>query len=403
LHIQEIVLKPKREKSALNRHPWIFSGAVAKLPDAKEGDIIKVMSSEQKFLGYGFFAIKSQITVRLFEFNQVDENILLNKDYWINKITSAFTFRKEIFDFNQTNAFRLIHAEGDFFPGVICDVYGNIAVIQVLIQGTEKIIEYILEGIHNCGIDFIYNKSKTSSKMIENITLEHGWISKKEDAGQYPSTSIVIKENGLLFNVDIEHGQKTGFFIDQRVNRDILGQFSKGKVVLNTFCYSGGFSVYAGCNDAKQVDSVDISKDAIEQCIHNLTLNQSQSKSVILNNIAEDVFEYLKNMPSDLYDIIVLDPPAFAKNASSVPQASRGYKQINLQAFRKIKKGGYVFTFSCSQNITTDLFRKIVFSAAADAYKNVRIIQQLHQPFDHPINIYHPEGEYLKGFLLKVE
>lgn len=385
-------LKVKRERSVLHRHPWIFSGAIEKRPKASEGDIIEIKDSSGKILGYGFYSEKSQISCRMFEWTQ--RNDFDNESYWVDKINHALAIRRQHVINPSTNAYRLIHAEGDFLPGMIVDVYDQAAVVQVLIKGIENRKEMIFSALQKAGFKNIYVKSKTSSHVMEDIEAASGWVAGKTE------TPVIIRENDLKFNVDFIEGQKTGFFLDQRENRQLLKTLSKDKVVLNTFSYTGGFSAYAFAGGAKEVHSVDISQDAVEGANENVKLNFPDANH---KGIAKDCFEFLKEIPDDYYDIIVLDPPAFAKNARAVDNAARGYKQINMRAFKKIKPGGMVFTFSCSQNISKDLFQKIVFGAAADARRNVRIIHQLHQPADHPINIYHPEGEYLKGLVLWVE
>lgn len=388
--LQTLILKSGRERSLVNRHPWVFSGAIKTLPKAQNGEIIKVLTNHNELLGYGFFSPNSQITCRVFEFT--NEELTLDANFWKQKIHRAFALRKTILPEN-TNIYRLMHAEGDFLPGVIIDVYDDTAVVQLLIKGTELISNFLFDALHEIGLKHIYLKTKQNTQRLEEVGLESGWV------GAERSMPIEGKENGVTFLVDVEKGQKTGFFIDQRENRKILGEYSKNKKVLNTFSYSGGFSLYALAGGASLVHSVDSSKDAIEMCDKNVAANY---KIETHQSYVQDVFEFMQQNKED-YDIMVLDPPAFAKNARSVPNASRGYKNLNLIAFKQIKPGGLVFTFSCSQHIDRDLFRKIVFSAAADAGRNVRIIKQLTQPEDHPINIFHPEGEYLKGLLLHVE
>lgn len=386
-------LKKGKEKSIINRHPWIFSGAIQPMKGGQEGDIVSVIDSENKLLGYGFLSIKSQIVCRMFEWD-VHIYSEINAEYWYEKIAKAYALRKALINSEETNTYRLLHAEGDFFPGIIADVYDKVVVVQLLIKGTERIASTIIEGLSRCGFEHIYLKAKTSSLVLEDIRTESGWIKGGVDV------PIVVKENTILFSVDFINGQKTGFFIDQRENRALLKSYSKGKNVLNTFCYTGGFSVYALSGGAAKVDSVDISKEAVDLCNQNVALNKFENTH---EGFAADCFDFLGTIKENYYDIIVLDPPAFAKSAKAVNNATRGYKQINLKAFRKIKKGGLLFTYSCSQNIDKELFQKIVFGAAADAHRNVRIIHQMHQPLDHPINIYHPEGEYLKGLVLYVE
>ncbi len=314
-------------------------------------------------------------------------------DYWEGKIKQALALRKAILPPN-TDAYRLLHAEGDFLPGIIADVYAKVVVLQILVRGIEKRKALIIEAFRRNGFENIYLKTKANSQNIEELEGTSGWLL---GAGE---GKVVTKENDLLFNVDFAEGQKTGFFIDQRDNRQLLKTLSKGKKVLNTFCYTGGFSVYALSGGATEVHSVDISAEAVRLAEENVQLNFPQAAH---KGFAIDCFDYLKDMPEDDYDIIVLDPPAFAKNARAVDNAARGYKQINMRAFKKIKPGGILFTFSCSQNISKDLFQKIIFGAAADVGRNVRIIHQLHQPPDHPVSIFHPEGEYLKGLVLWVE
>jgi 23S rRNA (cytosine1962-C5)-methyltransferase len=388
--MQQLILKSGRERSLINRHPWIYSGAVKKTPEAENGQIVQIVTNNNNLLGYGFFSPHSQIICRVFEF--CDTHIEINETYWHNKINNAMQLRKQVINSKTTTMFRLIHAEGDFFPGLIVDIYNNVAVLQILIKGVELISEYIFNALNAIGFKSIYIKTKQNTQLLEGVEQGSRWIS------QPVTMPLVALENGVKFNINVETGQKTGFFIDQRDNRAAVGFFSKNCNVLNTFCYSGGFSVYALQNNAKEVHSVDSSKDAIELCNQNVALGGFKNHSSFL----ADCFDFLKEAPFNFYDIIILDPPAFAKNARSIDNASRGYKNLNLLGIKKVKPGGLIFTFSCSQHIDKDLFRKIVFSAAADAKRNVQVLQQLSQPKDHPINIYHPEGEYLKGLLLKV-
>jgi 23S rRNA (cytosine1962-C5)-methyltransferase len=383
-----LLLKKDRERSLINRHPWVFSGAIHKHPKAVDGAIVEVQSLGGQFLGYGFYASKSQITCKIFEFDATEYNIQ-SKAYWKHKIDHAFQLRKSLVISNQTNCYRLIHAEGDFFPGLIADVYHKVVVLQVLTLGMENLLTYIKEALQELGFEHIYVKSKNSTGVLEQIKADSYWLTE-------PSNSpIEVLENGLKFQVDFVEGQKTGFFIDQRENRQLLKSLSKGKKVLNTFSYTGGFSVYALAGNAEEVHSLDISERAVNMSVTNVALNDLQQHH---QPIVSDCFDYLKELKQDYFDIIVLDPPAFAKHARAVANASRGYKQINMKAIQKIKSGGLLFTFSCSQNISKELFQKIVFSAATDAKRNVRIVQQLHQTPDHPINIFHPEGDTLKDF-----
>jgi 23S rRNA (cytosine1962-C5)-methyltransferase len=385
-------LKVKRERSILLKHPWIFSGGLERKPKANEGDIVEIRSHGNEILGYGFYSEKSQISCRMFDWQNKPADFE-TADYWTEKIKNALALRKSIIPSN-TNAYRLLHAEGDFLPGIIADVYANVVVLQILVRGIEQRKELIIEAFRRSGFENLYLKTKASSQNIEEISSTSGWLAGSGEG------KVVAKENDMLFNVDFVGGQKTGFFIDQRENRFLLKTLSDGKKVLNTFCYTGGFSVFALSGGAREVHSVDISAEAVRLAEENVRLN---FPDVLHKGFAVDCFDYLKDMPENDYDIIILDPPAFAKNARAVDNATRGYKQINMRAFKKIKPGGILFTFSCSQNISKDLFQKIVFGAAADVGRNVRIIHQLHQPADHPVNIYHPEGEYLKGLVLWVE
>lgn len=390
---KQLILKSGRERSLYHRHPWLFSGGVKQAPEADEGDIIQVRSNHGDVLGYGFYSTRSQIVCRLFEFTQ-DETFVADATYWQSKVAAAYALRKQHVISPQTTCYRLLHAEGDFLPGIICDVYHNVASVQLLIKGTERLQSDLLDAIKQVtGVNSIYLKTKKSSQMMEGVENSSGWI------GEPATQKTEVLENGLRFWVDVEYGQKTGFFIDQRDNRKLLQQFSAGKKVLNTFSYTGGFSLYALAGGASMVHSVDISKEACTLCDENVALNFSQAPHT---SYSADCFDFIKQQ-AETYDVIVLDPPAFAKNARAVDNASRGYKELNMAAIKKIKPGGIIFTFSCSQNIDRDLFRKIVFGAAADARRNVRILHQLTQPADHPVNIFHPEGEYLKGLVLQVD
>ena len=385
-------LKSGREKSLLNQHPWVFSGAVARLPQAENGDIIQIINHKGKLMGYGFYSPQSQIVTRIFEFTQ--KPIDINQNYWNTKVQNAYQIRQSFVKSPQTNAYRLLHAEGDFFPGVIVDVYNQSAVIQLLIKGTEQIYAQIIEAIQHVGIPYIFLKTKDNSRFLEDLNLEGGWVNQQRPEG------ITILENNLSFQIDVEKGQKTGFFLDQRENRHLLKQYASQKKVLNTFSYTGGFSVYALAGNAREVHSVDISKDAI--AMGDQIIQQNLGSNIPHQSFVEDCFEYLKRCEAD-YDIIILDPPAFAKNKKALKNASRGYISLNELGLKKLKSGGLLFTFSCSGSVDKDLFRKIVFTAAAEVRRNVRILHQLTQPLDHPINIYHPEGEYLKGLVLQVE
>lgn len=392
--MQKLIIKKGRERALINRHPWIFSGAVQTLPNAELGEILSVYSHDNRLIGYGFYAPGTQIVCRVFEYTDKEIDVL-TQEYWTDKFRKAYEIRKRFIVSEQTNAYRLINAEGDFFPGLIADVYADTVVIQLLIKGTENLLDFIIEALKVIGFEKVYLKAKEVAGRLENVLHKKSWVSEKTGAAQ-----IEIIENGVKFWVDIESGQKTGFFLDQRDARQLIKTYSKGAKVCNTFSYSGGFSLYALDAGAELVHSVDSSKIAVDLIEKNLELNNISPERH--QSYAEDVFKFLKQTENK-YDLIVLDPPAFAKTAKAVPNATRGYKELNLIAFRKINPGGIVFTFSCSQKITRDLFRKIVFGAAADAKRNIRILHQTTQPPDHPVNIYHPENEYLKGLVLYVE
>jgi 23S rRNA (cytosine1962-C5)-methyltransferase len=375
-------LKPNREKSVLQQHPWIFSGAVAQIPKAENGDIVEVKDSQNKYLGFGFFDKESQISVKMFYFGK--NPIELNEDFWYQKVKNAFEIRQNLVVNPFTNGYRLLHAEGDFLPSIIADVYGEVVVLQLVSTGIEKIFPHIEKALTKLGFKYIFLKNKE----------KQAWLTQP-----YPEKNIWIKENNLNFWIDLEKGQKTGFFLDQRDNRNLLQQYAKDKTILNTFAYTGGFSAYALAGGAKKVISVDISKEAIlncEQVIQKNFPNQTHH-----NTYVGDCFDYLKEIKEE-FDIVILDPPAFAKSKQAIKRAARGYISLNELGIKRVKKGGLLFTFSCSGNVSADLFRKMVFSAAAETRREVRIIHQLTQPIDHPINIYHPEGEYLKGLVLLV-
>lgn len=384
---QIIVLKPERDQAVRNRHPWIFSGAIMKLPkDIKNGDIAVVMSHDGKQLGYCHYHGQSTIAARMFYFG--NEPMVIDRAFWFSKLETAVEYRRQMGLINNPliTGYRLLYAEGDELPGVICDVFEDVAVLQLSTAGARQLqktwVDYLT---HHMGIKHVYHKSLQANT-------ESGWL-----VGDKPE--VVFVENGKRLMAQVASGQKTGFFLDQRDNRLLVQQYAQGKHVLDAFCYSGGFSVSALVGGAKQVTSVDISADAIRLTMRNAEDNGGHGRH---EGVTQDCFDYLRQMPENKFDLIVLDPPAFAKNAHAIGQAAKGYKDINLQAFKRIAKGGLLFTFSCSQHISKDLFRKIVFSAAADAGRSVRIVHQLGQPLDHPINIFHPEGEYLKGLMLYV-
>ena len=386
-----VYLKPHKEESLKRFHPWVFSGAIARVElDAKhqsdtpeEGEIVAVYSASKEPMGVGHWQIGS-IAVRILAFG-VEE---LPKDFWVERIRAAYQVRQTLGLANvqgtkENNTFRLVHGEGDFLPGLIVDVYAETAVIQAHSVGMhvsrKEIAEAILAEVPQ--VKNIYYKSD------EQCTKDEFW-------------SI---ENGLQFRIDWLRGQKTGFFIDQRENRALVERYAKDKDVLNMFCYTGGFSLYALRGVAKSVDSVDVSQKAID--LVNINVAKNFPEATNHKAVAADAFEYLSKQKSEgrTFDLIILDPPAFAKHRDAVKNALRGYQRINAKAIEMIRPGGILFTFSCSQAVDKEAFRLAVFSAAAQVGRKVRILHQLHQPQDHPINIYHPEGEYLKGLVLYVE
>lgn len=388
-----ITLHSKKERSLKLFHPWVFSGAIQSIDGSPaEGDIVEVWSHDGDYLGTGHFH-EGSIKVRIFSFVKTDASI----DFWLDKFRNAYEFRKNagIIDDPGTNIFRLIHAEGDGLPGLIIDVYDSVAVIQTHTVGMhnekKKFIE-CLKLLFGNKLEAIYDKSSdTMGKQMES-TISNGFLfGNKEEA--------VLKENGISIHINWVVGQKTGFFIDQKDNRRLLQDYCHGKKVLNTFSYSGGFSLFALKGNAAMVHSVDSSKRASELVDRNVALNNFTGDHASFNM---DVFDFLKK-PGEEYDVIILDPPAFAKHLSSVDNAMAGYRNLNTSGLKRLSKGGLLFTFSCSQVIDKVLFRKLVFQAAAQAQRQVRIIHQLTQGKDHPVNIYHPEGEYLKGLVLYVE
>ena len=389
---RQIKIKKGRERSLVNRHPWVFSGALAEFPDYDNGEIVEAVSFKNEVLGYGFFSPGSQIVCRLFEFTtERIENF--GKKYFNEKIERAALLRKRIISGN-TDCYRLINAEGDFFPGVIVDIYGGVAVIQILMKGAELLLDVIAESLLKSGFNNICIKNPGANE-VERVDIPFKFI-----RGGMES-AVEVRENGLKFIVDPEHGQKTGFFLDQRENRKLVGKFSEGRKILNAFCYTGGFSVYALAGGAELVHSVDISGDAVDMTSENIKINSLEKGNH--KAVKADCFEYLRTMEDNFYDLIVLDPPAFVKSSKGVERGARGYKDINLSAIKKIRRDSLLFTFSCSHHVTADLFRKIVFSAAADSGRDARVVAQLSQGMDHPFSIYHPEGEYLKGLLLHVD
>ena len=391
---KKIYLKKGKEESLKRFHPWIFSGAIQRTEgDIEEGEVVRVITAGGDFIAVGHYQIGS-IAVRVLSFSDVD----IDNEFWKSRLLSAYNMRRSvgIVDNPQNNTYRLVHGEGDNIPGLVIDIYGNTAVMQahsVGIHQQRMAIASCLVEIAGGLIKNVYYKSETTLPYKAELGQEDGFIIGGSDDN-------VAMENGLKFHVDWLKGQKTGFFVDQRENRSLLERFAQGKKVLNMFCYTGGFSFYAMRGGAELVHSVDSSAKAIELTTRNVEMNFPGDKRH--EAYCEDAFKYLDRM-GDRYDLIILDPPAFAKHRGSLHNALKGYTRLNLKAFEKIQKGGILFTFSCSQVVTKDNFRNAVFTAAALAGRKVRILHQLHQPADHPINIFHPEGEYLKGLVLYVE
>ena len=394
--MKKVTLKPTKEKSLLRKHPWVFSGAIKKIDEnILDGDVVKIFTNKDKYLATGHYT-EGNISVRIFDF----ENNEIDEKFWKEKIKNALQQRKETLKIDKdNNVYRLIHAEGDYLPGFICDIYNEVAVFQFHSIGmwkTRKLFtEIVKELLPN--IDLIYDKSVKTipKKHVEEFSVKDGYLYNNSDI-----TSTVVSEYGNKFKIDWVNGQKTGFFIDQRENRKFLGELAKDKKILNTFCYSGGFSIYALNAGAKEVHSLDSSQKAIDLVDENIELLANQNIKHL--SIAEDAMDFIKEM-EDEYDIIVLDPPAFAKHMKVKHKALQGYKRLNTRAIEQIRPNGILFTFSCSQVIDNNLFRHMVLSSAIIAGRNVSILKQLHQPSDHPINIFHPESEYLKGLILKVE
>lgn len=393
----KITLKKGREESLLRFHPWVFSGAIARTEgDFAEGDVVDVYAADNQFLGSGHYQIGS-ISVRMLTFTPRE----INDTYWTQSLQEAYDVRRTLglTDNAQTTAYRLAHGECDFLPGLIIDIYGNTAVIQAHSAGMFKArtqIANALQKVYGNKLAAIYDKSAATAPFKAGLELKDGYLFRNENI----ELTNCITENGNKFLIDWENGQKTGFFLDQRDNRALLGHYAKNKKVLNLFCYTGGFSVYALTGGAAAVHSVDSSQRAVDLAARNAALNAAAAPH---EAFATDAFEYLRNSRPHEYDLMILDPPAFAKHTGALRNALQAYKRLNAAAFEKIASGGIVFSFSCSQVVNRVDFRNAVFSAAAIARRKVRILHQLTQPADHPVNIFFPEGEYLKGLVLHVE
>lgn len=405
---KSVYLKKGKEESLRRFHPWVFSGAIARMDDGlEEGDVVRVIGFDGSFLGVGHVQVGS-IAVRILSFHDV----AIDDDFWQSRLAAAWQVRRSIgiyrteeasFDgehFSQgvNTTYRLVHGEGDNLPGLVIDCYGKTAVMQAHSVGmhvSRMAIAKALKEVMGDRLEHVYYKSETTLPFKANLGQENEFI-----LGG-PTDEDLTTENGLRFHVDWLRGQKTGFFVDQRENRALLEHYAKGRTVLNMFCYTGGFSVYAMRGGASQVHSVDSSAKAVELTNANVALN-FPPEDHRHEAFCEDAFKYLDSH-DDKYDLIILDPPAFAKHRGALRNALKGYTRLNVKGFQRIRKGGILFTFSCSQVVSKEHFRQAVFTAAAQAGRKVRILHQLHQPADHPINIYHPEGEYLKGLVLYVE
>ncbi len=392
--MDKIYLKPKREESLRRFHPWIFSGAIKKVEGSPaEGDVIEVFSSEGAFLAMGHYQPAGSITVRVLSFTQQP----VDKAFWRDKLQRAYILRQNIglIGNSQTTAYRLVHGEGDGLPGLIIDIYGQTAVIQAHTVGMYRQRESfaaLLVEIYDGQLIAVYDKSEATIFAQSEIT--NGYLHGKR------LDNAIFTEHGHRFIANWEDGQKTGFFIDQRENRHLVEQYAKDRTVLNMFGYTGAFSVYALSGGAKEVHTVDVSQKAVEAANRNVALNFPDT--INHQGIVSDCFDFLNGI-QPVYDMMIVDPPAFAKNQHALKNALQAYKRLNAKAIEAIHPDGIYFTFSCSQVVTKEQFRSAVFSAAAIAGRQVRIIHQLTQPADHPVNIYHPEGEYLKGLVLFVE
>lgn len=391
-----VYLKKNKEESLRRFHPWVFSGAVARADGRlQDGDIVRVCSAEGEVLGVGHWQ-ESSIAVRMLSF---DASGTLPTDFFEERIHTAYIMRHAMgLDRPDNNCYRLVHGEGDFLPGLVIDIYDNIAVLQAHSAGMHVARQQIAQAICSTlkHIKGVYYKSEGTLPLKRTFTdIQDGWLVKAE------KQEYVATENGLRFYIDWLRGQKTGFFLDQRNNRSLVEKYAEGRRVLNMFCYTGGFSVYAMRGGASIVHSVDSSAKATDLACRNMELNFSGCERH--QAFTDDAFRFLDNTTNGCYDLIILDPPAFAKHRDAVKNAIQGYRRLNEKAFEKIAAGGILFTFSCSQAIDKQMFRLAVFTAAANTGRKVRILHQLHQPEDHPVSIYHPEGEYLKGLVLYVE
>ena len=387
-----ITLRRDKEESLDRFHPWVFSGAIGRLPEnLEEGDLVRIVTSDGRVIGVGHYQIGS-IAVRVLAFDDIE----IDDAFYRTSIERAAALRRALgLQRPDNTAYRLVHGEGDFLPGLVVDVYGDTAVVQAHSPGMHYARHTVAQALVDVAdITNVYYKSETTLPYKARLDPVNDYLIGR-------ATDCTALENGLRFNIDWLRGQKTGFFVDQRDNRSLLEHYSRGRRVLNMFCYTGGFSVYALRGGAVKVDSVDSSAKAISLTEANVAMNFGPDAPH--SAYAVDAFKYLDSTPEGSYDLIVLDPPAFAKHRNALRNALRGYQRLNAAGIAKVAPGGIVFTFSCSQAVSREQFRLAVFSAAAQTGRRVRILHQLTQPADHPVNIYHPEGEYLKGLILYVE
>ena len=395
----KIILKKGREESLRRFHPWVFSGAIADIQgDPAEGDLVAVHASDGSFMACGHYQIGS-IAVRVLSFDET----ALRPDFWEEMLSRALQVRVSsgLHGASQTNCYRLVHGEGDNLPGLIIDYYDGVCVMQAHSVGmfrAKKQISEALQKVYGDTLKAVYDKSSGTAPFKAGLELIDGYMYRRPG---FSDDEQVVLENGHKFMVNWTEGQKTGFFLDQRENRALVGSLSKGRNVLNLFCYTGGFSIYALANGALHVDSVDSSKKAMTMVDRNVALNGfDESKH---SSLCCDAIDYLRDVPEGKYDLMIVDPPAFAKHRGALKNALRAYQRLNAAAISKVAPGGFVFTYSCSQVVDKEAFALAVFSAAAQCGRSVRILDRLNQPCDHSVNIYHPEGEYLKGLLLYVE
>lgn len=392
----KIILKKGRDESLKRFHPWVFSGAIASMSgNPAEGDLVAVYSAEGDFLACGHYQIGS-ISVRILSF----DSDVLSPDFWDIMISRAREVRRLIAS-DKTNCYRLVHGEGDNLPGLIIDYYDGVCVMQAHSVGMFRAKNRICEALKNVygnELKAVYDKSSGTAPFKAGLELVDGYLYRRDD---FKENSTVVLENGHKFIVDWTEGQKTGFFLDQRENRALVEKYAHGRNVLNLFCYTGGFSIYALANGALHVDSVDSSKKAMDMVDRNVALNGFEASRH--SSLCCDAIDYLKNVEEGKYDLMIVDPPAFAKHRGALKNALRAYQRLNAAAISKVAPGGLIFTYSCSQVVDKEAFALAIFSAAAQCGRSVRILDRLNQPADHSVNIFHPEGEYLKGLLLYVE